>query len=240
MDSIVEDKIILPNEVKRLRALKAKAPSHEHTWAPVLWAIKLIERARTEGKIKIEPPVFANLISSLDYITTCNRNILNYGWINFPIKYTQVVTISVILYFLAALFGRQYLEPPENHQELDTFNATSFTTGTAPFTDHTPDLIFPFFTVVEFLCYMGWIKVAEGLLNPYGDDDEDFELTYIISRNLQTSYLIVEEAEMQDELEMVNDPFLEAGMSVPPELTGGTRGGDIKKPLIKYDSWRET
>ena len=235
MESIVEDKIILPNEVERLRALKEKAPLHEYTWAPILWASKLIQRSRTEEKIKIEPPIFNNLISSLDYITTCNRNILNYGWINFPIKYTQVVTISVFLYFFIALFGRQYLEPPENHQDLETFDATSFITGKAPFNDHTPDLIFPIFTVVEFLCYMGWIKVAEGLLNPYGDDDEDFELGYIIYRNLQTSYLIVEEGEMQDEVEMVKDPFLEEGLSVPTELTGDTRG-EVKKPLMSVVS----
>ena len=222
---------MLPNEVARLRALKAKAPGHEHTWAPILWAGKLIERSRTAGKIEIPPPLFGQLISSLDYITTCNRNILNYGWINFPMKYTQVVTLTVFLYFFASLFGRQYLEPPEDHQDIETFDATSFTTGKGTFNEHTPDLIFPFFTIVEFLCYMGWIKVAEGLLNPYGDDDEDFELDYIINRNLQTCYLIVEEAEMQDELEMVNDPFLEAGMSMPAELTGDMRG-ELKKPLI--------
>ena len=180
--------------------------------------------------------MFANLISSLDYITTNNRKILNYGWINFPVKYTQVASISVFLYFLAALFGRQFLVPPEDLQD-KTFNASTFNMGKALYSGHSPDFIFPFFTVVEFLCYMGWIKVAKGLLNPYGDDDEDFELSYIISRNLQTSYLILDEAEMQDELEMSNDPFLEAEISVPPDMTGGGEipsGGEMMmKPLLE-------
>ena len=60
---------------------------------------------------------------------------------------------------------------------------------------------------------MGWIKVAESLLNPFGDDDEDFEVNYIIDRNLQTSYMILEEAE--ENLEMLPDPFLETGMTIP-------------------------
>jgi hypothetical protein len=29
--------------------------------------------------------------------------------------------------------------------------------------------------LVEFIAYLGWIKVAETLLNPWGDDDEDFQ-----------------------------------------------------------------
>ena len=60
---------------------------------------------------------------------------------------------------------------------------------------------------------MGWIKVAESLLNPFGDDDEDFEVNYIIDRNLQTSYMILEEAE--ENLEMLPDPFLETGTAIP-------------------------
>ena len=32
---------------------------------------------------------------------------------------------------------------------------------------------------------MGWIKVAETLLNPFGEDDEDFQINYLIDRNVQ-------------------------------------------------------
>ena len=34
-----------------------------------------------------------------------------------------------------------------------------------------------------FNYYLG--KVAEALLNPFGDDDEDFDINYLIDRNLQ-------------------------------------------------------
>ena len=43
----------------------------------------------------------------------------------------------------------------------------------------------PFFTIIEFIGYIGWIKVAETLLNPWGDDDEDFQINYLIDRNFQ-------------------------------------------------------
>ena len=43
----------------------------------------------------------------------------------------------------------------------------------------------PFFTILEFIAFFGWIKVAESLLNPFGDDDEDFQINYLIDRNMQ-------------------------------------------------------
>jgi len=185
--SMVEAKLMLPHEIDRLERADRKTP-HESTWTPILWAVKLIERARTQKKIIIEPPVYANLISSIDYVEECNRKILNYGWINFPLAYTQVATLSVFAYFLAALFGRQYLIPRDEQLDFETFPHINVTfSNVSPFKMHTPDFYFPFFTFVELLSYLGWIKVAETLLNPFGDDDEDFQVNYMIDRNLQVA-----------------------------------------------------
>ena len=56
--------------------------------------MKLLTRARNEKKIEVEAPVFANLQSTFQSINTCNRKLLNYGWVNFPLAYTQVIIIS--------------------------------------------------------------------------------------------------------------------------------------------------
>ena len=94
------------------------------------------------------------------------------------------------IYFLAALFGRQYLIPNKEieaqHSDTQVFpHLTIPFAVNGPFKAHTPDFYVPFFTLVEFICYFGWIKVAETLLNPFGDDDEDFKINYQIDRNLQ-------------------------------------------------------
>ena len=47
------------------------------------------------------------------------------------------------------------------------------------------DFYIPVFTFLEYLFYMGWLKVAETLLNPFGEDDDDFDTYYLIDRNLQ-------------------------------------------------------
>ena len=166
--------------------------------------MKLLTRARKEKKIEIEAPVFANLQSAFQSIETCNRKLLNYGWVNFPLAYTQVskylgcirdhkccdimnvdisqhnlcirmfkiqvAHLAVFVYFGASLFSKQFLIPPAG--QIDTNNFPNVTlveySSIPPFDKHTPGLVFPFFTLVELVCYLGWIKVAESLLNPFG------------------------------------------------------------------------
>ena len=106
---------------ERLKKIDERTP-HESTWAPILWAMKLLTLARMEKKVTIEAPIFANLQNSFDELEKANRKILNYGWGNFPLAYVQVATISVHLYIFVALFGRQYLTPEMNQGlNLDMF-----------------------------------------------------------------------------------------------------------------------
>ena len=49
----------------------------------------------------------------------------------------------------------------------------------------TVDFPFPFFTVLKFIFYFGWLRIAEVLINPFGEDDDDFDINYIVDRNIQ-------------------------------------------------------
>ena len=189
-ESLVKAKLMTNREVELLKKIEETTP-HEVTWAPILWATQLLTKAQTEGKTKVPANIFGNIIGSFQAIEGANRKMLSYGWVNFPLAYTQVATFAVYIYFAAALFGRQYLDPhpdgsDEDSWEDQTFSASGITVakGKSPF-KHTPDFVVPFFTMIEFLCYYGWIKVGETLLNPFGDDDEDFQINYLIDRNLQ-------------------------------------------------------
>ena len=74
---------------KRLERVRSQTP-HEVSWTPILWAMKLLARAKQDGKIKIEPPSYANLQASFEQIECVNRKLLRYAWVNFPLAYTQV------------------------------------------------------------------------------------------------------------------------------------------------------
>ncbi|KIH55893.1 hypothetical protein ANCDUO_13940 [Ancylostoma duodenale] len=49
------------------------------------------------------------------------------------------------------------------------------------------DLYVPFMTILEFIFIVGWMKVAEALLNPLGEDDDDFECNFLIDKNIAVS-----------------------------------------------------
>ncbi|KAG7202965.1 hypothetical protein KM043_010102 [Ampulex compressa] len=98
----------------------------------------------------------------------------SYDWVSIPLVYTQVVTLATYSFFAVALVGRQYIEGAEKQFQLKI------------------DIYLPVFTVLQFFFFMGLLKVAEQLINPFGDDDEDFELNWLIDRHTKVSYLGVD------------------------------------------------
>ena len=77
--------------MENIKVLDKMTP-HETCWVPVVWAIRLLTSAHEDDKNmrRLESPVFANLLSAIDKIEANNRKLLNYGWVNFPLAYTQV------------------------------------------------------------------------------------------------------------------------------------------------------
>ncbi|XP_046997814.1 uncharacterized protein LOC124613197 isoform X1 [Schistocerca americana] len=186
MDHLVEAGFMQPNEKKVFDALDQKT-SHPKYWMPLVWAGSIITRARKEGRIKDDFSM-KTLIDELNTFRGGCGGMLNYDWISIPLVYTQVVTLAVYAYFIATLMSNQFLDPSMKYPK------------------HEIDLVFPTFTFLQFSFYMGWLKVAESLVNPFGEDDDDFELNWLVDRNLQVSYVIVDEMH-QEHPEMVKDQY---------------------------------
>ena len=78
------------------------------------------------------------------------------------------------------------------------------------------DLYYPIFMTVKFLFYFGWLRVAETLYNPLGEDDEDFELNDILNRHIRVSFTIVDQTDKLPPLK--KDAFWD---KMEPELLDG-------------------
>ncbi|GMR48332.1 hypothetical protein PMAYCL1PPCAC_18527 [Pristionchus mayeri] len=152
-------------------------------WLPIKWAMNYVRRARDEGMISSD-----NALQDIYLeMTTLRVQLLSLwlaDWVPVPLNYTQIIFISVRVYFAVMIVGRQYL----SHDRYAS--------------RYPVDAYVPFLTMIQFVVYVGWMKVAEALLNPFGSDDDDFECNWIIDRNLKVALAMADMgAELAPELE---------------------------------------
>ncbi|XP_066113743.1 bestrophin-3 isoform X1 [Saccopteryx bilineata] len=174
MDHVVEAGFMTSDERKLFDHLKSP---HLKYWVPFVWFGNLAAKARKEGRIRDSVDLQSLMTEMNRYRSWCSL-LFGYDWVGIPLVYTQVVTLAVYTFFFACLIGRQFLDP------------------TVGYAGHDLDLYIPIFTLLQFFFYAGWLKVAEQLINPFGEDDDDFETNWCIDRNLQVSLLAVDEMHM--------------------------------------------
>ncbi|XP_008295246.1 bestrophin-3 [Stegastes partitus] len=174
VDHVVEAGFMTPEERKVFENIRSP---HLKYWIPVVWFSNLASKARQEGRIQ-DSIDLQNILNEMNQFRTWCATLFGYDWVGIPLVYTQVVTLAVYTFFFACLIGRQFLDPTRGYQ------------------GHDLDLYVPIFTLLQFFFYSGWLKVAEQLINPFGEDDDDFEANWIIDRNLQVSLLAVDEMHM--------------------------------------------
>ncbi|KAJ6651448.1 hypothetical protein lerEdw1_021021, partial [Lerista edwardsae] len=175
---------------------------HLKYWVPFVWFGNLAAKARKDGRIRDSIDLQTLMNEMNKYRSWCSL-LFGYDWVGIPLVYTQVVTLAVYTFFFTCLIGRQFLDPEQSYA------------------GHDLDLYIPIFTLLQFFFYAGWLKVnglctfkrlafsctkwidrmkflrvAEQLINPFGEDDDDFETNWCIDRNLQVSLLAVDEMHM--------------------------------------------
>ncbi|XP_013981555.2 bestrophin-1 [Salmo salar] len=193
MKHLVQAGLMTAEEHRQLEELPSP---HNKFWVPCMWFVNLALRARTEGRINNDVALSA-ILNELNTLRTQCMKLYSYDWISLPLVYTQVVTVAVYSFFLACLIGRQFLDPAQGYA------------------GHDIDFYLPVFTLLQFFFYVGWLKVAEQLINPFGEDDDDFETNYLVDRNLQVSLLSVDE--MYDTIPLVErDKYWNESEPQPP------------------------
>ncbi|KAI1718468.1 bestrophin, RFP-TM, chloride channel domain-containing protein [Ditylenchus destructor] len=173
MDHFVTAGLMTTNELKEFDSISSQ---HFKYWTPIQWAFLLLRRARDKNMIESDI-IYVDMLEKIRVFRLQVLTLTLYDWVPIPLVYTQVVNMAVRAYFAIALFGRQYLSLAD--RDIDKPKGI--------------DLYIPIMTLMQFLFYMGWTKVAEMMLNPLGEDDDDFETNWIIDRNLQVGFSIVDD-----------------------------------------------
>ncbi|KAL0967229.1 hypothetical protein UPYG_G00249460 [Umbra pygmaea] len=193
MDHVVEAGFMTAEERKVFDAVKSP---HLKYWVPVVWFSNLASKARTDGRIK-DSVDLQHILKEMNKFRTWCSTIFNYDWVGIPLVYTQVVTLAVYTFLFSCIIGRQFLDPAQGYP------------------GHDQDFYVPIFTMLQFFFLSGWLKVAEQLINPFGEDDDDFEPNWCIDRNLQVSLMAVDEMHMSFP-PMTKDIYWNDSDALPP------------------------
>ncbi|XP_042881641.1 bestrophin-3-like [Penaeus japonicus] len=161
------------SEMEILDELEKKTTQHK-TWVPIMWACRLVDKARDEGRLK-NPLAQKMITDELLRVRGSCGGLLGYNTYTIPLVYTQVVTIAVYSFFLFSVIGEQFLDPTKGY-----------------FQEASVDLYVPIFAILQLFFYIGWLKVAEALLNPFGADDHDFEFLPLLERHTEISRMLTE------------------------------------------------
>lgn len=122
---------MLESERKIFEVMDAKSPMSKY-WMPLIWATNILNRARKEGIIASDH-IIQTILFELSDIRRRLGGLIGYDTVCVPLVYTQVVTLVLYSYFMAALMGRQMV-PRLNG-------------ATGKYED--PDLYFPLFTALQ-------------------------------------------------------------------------------------------
>ncbi|KAG5677592.1 hypothetical protein PVAND_007340 [Polypedilum vanderplanki] len=198
LQHLVDSGLMLESEKKIFEIMDSKSPMSKY-WMPLVWSTNIINRARKDGLITSDH-IVQTILMELSDIRRRLGALIGYDTVSVPLVYTQVVTLVLYTYFIAALMGRQMVP-------------SGTPSSGAKYED--PDLYFPLFTALQFCFYVGWLKVAEVLINPFGEDDDDIELNWLIDRHIKASYMIVDEMH-EIHPELLKDQYWEE--VVPKEL----------------------
>lgn len=164
MSDLIAAGLLHENELSIIEDLEETHPGCSKNFLPIVWASSIVTRARAEKRIRDDFAV-NNIIQALNSFRGQCGVLMTFQTVSIPLVYTQVVTIAVYTYFMNALISQQYIV-----KKSDT-NPNDFDIQ-----------MIPIFTLLQFVFYMGWLKVAEALMNPFGEDDDVSENRKLVNQ----------------------------------------------------------
>ena len=113
--------IMRPDELSMFQRLDHKVSANKW-FLPLIWTSDILKLGLEEGRLR--PQCVTSMLMEVVRIREALTTILSYDWVSVPLVYTQLVTLAVYSYFLAAVFGAQWVQP-EQEQSFTTLFKTS-------------------------------------------------------------------------------------------------------------------
>ncbi|XP_059097873.1 bestrophin-1-like [Tigriopus californicus] len=134
---------------------------------PLAWATDLIRLARQQNLIHTDREILREVMAFQHGL----QQVENFANVSIPIVYEVVVNCAIYLYFILSLVADQ----------IPFTNQDSF------------DLYVPIFKIFKLILLMGWLKVAQCIEKPFGDDESDIDMFALVQRHIWTTSIILDQ-----------------------------------------------
>lgn len=181
--------LVTDNEVKAFGRSAQLSNDNKHSydpeyWLPLVWATRLIRRARNLECIADERHCLW-LMEQVQKFRYDLGTVWLYAEFNIPLVYTQVAVTAVYLYLVSTIVSTQLMD-----SDIIQSSSTVTVSVNGTFQRATGQQVLAFIPVLgglEFIFYLGWFKIGMCLLNPMGKDQADIPMSDILNSNLKAA-----------------------------------------------------
>uniref|UniRef100_A0AAF5RV83 Bestrophin homolog n=1 Tax=Wuchereria bancrofti TaxID=6293 RepID=A0AAF5RV83_WUCBA len=150
-------------------------------WLPVQWALSIVHTSRREQLIDSDF-YCERICEEIRCFRNSLANLCKFDWVPLPLAYPQLVYLAVHVHFFIILISKQEIILPVVQNNMTE----------SPSAATTLHRWIPLTPAIQFFFYMAWTKVAMVLINPFGEDDDDFETNALIDRNFKVGIRIAD------------------------------------------------
>ncbi|XGW31959.1 hypothetical protein V3C99_010270, partial [Haemonchus contortus] len=166
---LIQGKLLTKEELELMESSNID-PNYCRYWMPLLWLCQLVKKYYKSGRSAtsrratiMEEAHFGKFINEISRVRGLLGDILSYDWIPMPLANTQTITFAVYSYLIVDGILQDYPLCQNNHDWSIMATLTRFG-----------------FSLLLNTFYLGWLKCAQVILNPFGLDDDDFEACALI------------------------------------------------------------
>ncbi|VIO99284.1 Bestrophin 1, putative [Brugia malayi] len=154
-------------------------------WLPVQWALSIVHTSRREQLIDSDF-YCERICEEIRCFRNSLANLCKFDWVPLPLAYPQLVYLAVHVHFFIVLISKQEIILPVVQK-----NVTESLSAATTVSESLHRWV-PLTPAIQFFFYMAWTKVAMVLINPFGEDDDDFETNALIDRNFKVGIRIAD------------------------------------------------
>jgi len=223
LESIEEAGLLLKHEKEILYQVEAQDGASKMCLTVTNWALLLIKEGRDAGYFesasdanRLFDPVFA-FKKSLS-------SVLKFQSTPIPLSFIQAVTLMVNIFAVVSLMGKQFFD----------FNRKLLVV----------DCYLPILPAMQYLAYVSWLRLGEVSVNPFGDDDDDFDIIALFDNHIKRASDILLLFELglhsptKESLELTQDTLFKEVSSIPMLELEALKLKGSKANILGGEIWR--